>query len=80
MDDRIIKNYVRYSRRIKLDDGYQISIIHKTGISYGDLEGLFECATMTPENLCLDDSVTGHLDFHEVAEYIKKAKEQHNNG
>lgn len=76
----IFKNYVKYARRIKLDDGYEISIIHKTEISYGEQEGLFECAIMTPENLCINDSVTGYLDFHEVAEYIRKAKEEHNNG
>ncbi|CAB4159329.1 hypothetical protein UFOVP704_80, partial [uncultured Caudovirales phage] len=39
---------------------------------------LFECAMVEPDGNVNHDSVTGHLDFDQVAEYIKKAKEIHN--
>jgi hypothetical protein len=72
------KPYVHYHRIITLDNGYQISIIHKTDISYGEDKGLFECAIKTPDNHVVNKSVTGYLDFHEVAAYIRKAKKKHN--
>ena len=67
-----------YERKIKLDDGYQVSIVCKQLVSYGEDEKLFECALITPDDYVDDDSVTGYLDFHQVAEYINKAKEKHN--
>ena len=79
MDTPSVTEYVRYKRRIKLDDGYQISIICNHDVSYGHANRLFECAMILPDDLGVDDdSVTGHLDFDQVAEYIKKAKEIHN--
>jgi hypothetical protein len=72
------KPYVHYHRIITLDDGYQISIIHKTDISYGEDKGLFECAIKTPDGSIDDEKLKGHLDFDQVAEYIRKAKEEHN--
>jgi len=67
-----------YKRKIKLDDGTVISIICTENISYGHEDTLFECALITPSGRIDDDSVTGHLDFHQVAEYINKAMEEHN--
>jgi hypothetical protein len=66
-----------YARRIKLDDGWEVSIICKHLISYGEDEKLFECAMVNPDNYIDNDSVTGYLDFHQVAEYIRKAREKH---
>lgn len=73
-----VTEYVRYKRRIELDDGYEISIICNHGVSYGHENRLFECAMIEPDGDVNNDSVTGHLDFDQVAEYIKKAKEIHN--
>jgi hypothetical protein len=67
-----------YERKIKLDDGYQVSIICKQAVSYGEDEKLFECALIEPDGNVDDESVTGYLDFHQVAEYINKANKQHN--
>ena len=68
-----------YQRKIKLDDGTVISIICKEDISYGHSENLFECALINPDGCIDDDSVMGYLTFHQVAEYIDKAMEKHNN-
>jgi len=67
-----------YQHKIKLDDGAVISIICKDDISYGHADNLFECALINPNGSIDDDSVTGHLTFHQVAEYINKAMEEHN--
>ena len=67
-----------YERKIKLDDEYQVSIICKQLVSYGEDEKLFECALIEPDGNVDGESVTGYLDFYQVAEYINKAKEQHN--
>jgi hypothetical protein len=32
---------------------------------------------VNPDNYIDNDSVTGYLDFHQVAEYIRKAREKH---
>lgn len=68
-----------YQRKIKLDDGTVISIICTEGISYGHEDKLFECALLKPDGCIDDDSVIGNLTFHQVAEYIDKAMEKHNN-
>ena len=71
-------NKTWYQRKIKLDDNWFVSIICTEDISYGHRDKLFECAMIEPDSGVVDDSVTGHLDFDQVAEYIKKAKEIHN--
>jgi len=68
-----------YQRKIQLDDGTIISIICTDGVSYGHADKLFECALIAPDGSIDDDLLKGYLDFDEVAEYIKKAKEKHNN-
>ena len=67
-----------YDRKIKLDDGYVISIICKQLVSYGEDEKLFECVLITPDDHIDDDSLEGYLNFHQVAAYIDKAMEIHN--
>lgn len=67
-----------YQHKIKLDDGAVISIICTEGISYGYEDKLFECALINPNGEIDHDSVTGNLGFHQVAEYIDKAMEKHN--
>jgi len=67
-----------YERRIKLNDGYKIHINCKQLVSYDEDEKLFECALITPDEHIDMDSITYNLDFHQVAEYINKAKEKHN--
>jgi hypothetical protein len=71
-------NKTWYQRKINLDDNWLISIICTQDISYGHADLLFECAMVEPDGDVNHDSVTGHLDFDQVAEYIKKAKEIHN--
>jgi hypothetical protein len=67
-----------YQRKISLDDGTVISIICTEDISYGHADKLFECALVAPDGSIDDEKLKGYLDFDQVAEYIKNAKEQHN--
>jgi hypothetical protein len=67
-----------YQRKINLDDGWVVSIICKDHVSYGCNDNLFECALLYPNGGVDDKSVTGFLDFHQVAQYIRKAKKKHN--
>jgi hypothetical protein len=67
-----------YQRKINLDDETTISIICKEDISYGHADNLFECALVAPDGSIDDEKLKGHLDFDQVAEYIRKAKEEHN--
>jgi hypothetical protein len=67
-----------YQRKINLDDGTTISIICTQDISYGHMDKLFECALVAPDGSIDDEKLQGYLDFDQVAEYIRKAKEEHN--
>lgn len=67
-----------YHRKITFDDGWELSIICKDHISYGHKEHLFECALISPTDGIDDNSVTGYLDFDDVAKYIRKAARKHN--
>ena len=67
-----------YHRKINLDDGWVISIICKDHVSIGYREHLFECALISPTDGVDDKSVTGYLDFDDVAKYIRKAARKHN--
>jgi len=70
-------NKTWYQRKITLDDNWVISIICTEHISYGHQDKLFECAMVAPDGDVIDDTVTGYLDFDQVAQYIKNAKALH---
>ena len=67
-----------YDRTIKLDDGYVISIICRQLVPDCEEEKLFQCALFTPDDQLEPDSEAFGLNFHQVAEYIDKATEKHN--
>lgn len=70
-----MRNENNYSKRIKFENGYVLSVICNT-ISYGNGTGLFEAALMDEEGNFIDDEslgfkdVKGHLDFCDVAALI----------
>lgn len=62
-----------YDNKITFPNGYTISIICKSGISYGADQGLFEIAVIDTNGDILDD-VHGYLSFEQVAEWIGKVR------
>ena len=69
-------DYTWYEKEISFDNGYEVTVMCKQGVTHGNREKLFEVAVYKLGEICYDghSDVHGHLSFEDVGELLHKIR------
>ena len=69
-------DYTWYEKEISFDNGYEVTVMCKQGVTHGNPEKLFEVAVYKLGEICYDghSDVHGHLSFEDVGELLHKIR------
>ena len=69
-------DYTWYEKEISFDNGYEVTVMCKQGVTNGNREKLFEVAVYKYHEMCYDghSDVHGHLSCEDVGELLHKIR------